>query len=130
MTDQTLPDIKARIEADPGARFAISLDRLAYAKDNHLLGTDLVRTFVRRNPPATLEGQLKDDVAQLRRGIRALTGRDQVLGTRYGELAVTVRDAGGSVFEWITDTEARAVVTRIGAADSELASRIAARSVS
>lgn len=129
MTDQTLPDIKARIEADPAARFAVSLDRLAYAKDNHILGTDLVRTFVRRNPPATLDGQLKDDVALLRRGIRALTGRDKVLGGRYGELAVSVRDAGGSVFDWITDSEARDVVLRIGAADKELALRIAERSI-
>jgi hypothetical protein len=127
MTDQTLPDIKARIEADPATRFAVSLDRLAYAKDNHVLGTDLVRTFVRRNPPATLDGQLKDDVAQLRSGIRALTGRDKVLGGRYGELAVTVRDAGGSVFDWITDSEAREVVLRIGAADKELERRIAER---
>jgi hypothetical protein len=31
MTDQTLPDIQARIEADPNARFAVSLHRLAYA---------------------------------------------------------------------------------------------------
>lgn len=76
MTDQMLLDTKARIEADPQARFAVSLDRLAYAKDNHPLGTDLVRTFVRRNPPHILDGQLKDDVALLRRGIRALTGRD------------------------------------------------------
>lgn len=127
MNTEPLDVIKSRIEADPAARFAISLDRLAYAKDNHVLGTDLVRTFVRRNQPATLDGQLKEDVALLRRGIRALTGRDQVLGGRYGELAVTVRDAGGSVFDWVTDAEARDVVLRIGAADKGLARRIAAR---
>lgn len=127
MTDQILPDIKARIYDHPNARFAISLDRLAYAMDNHILGTDLVRTFVRRNPPHTLAGQLKDDVAQLRRGMRMLTGRDTVLGGRYGQLTVAVRDAGGSVFDWITDVEARTVVARIGAADNELALRIAER---
>lgn len=127
MTDQTLPDIKARIEADPNARFAVSLDRLAYAKDNHVLGTDLVRTFVRRNQPATLTGQLKDDVAQLRRGMRALTGRDEVLGGRYGQLTVAVRAAGASVFDWVEDDDARAVVVRIGKADKELARRIAER---
>ncbi|PVZ52615.1 hypothetical protein C9424_19865 [Arthrobacter sp. H-02-3] len=122
-------DEEARIEADPAARFAVSLDRLAYAKDNHVLGTDLVRTFVRRNPPATLDGKLKEDAARLRGGIRALTGRDQVLGGRYGELTVAVRDAGGSVLDWVTDSEAREVVLRIGAADKDLARRIAARAV-
>ncbi|WP_231386225.1 hypothetical protein [Arthrobacter sp. 131MFCol6.1] len=82
---------------------------------------------MRRNPPATLDGQFKDDLAQLRRGIRALTGRDQVLGGRYGELTVAVRDAGGSVFDWVDDTEARATVEQIGGADRDLASRIVAR---
>jgi hypothetical protein len=33
--------MKAQIAADPGARFAISLDGLAYAKDNHRLNSAL-----------------------------------------------------------------------------------------
>lgn len=37
-----LATTKARIEADPDARFAIFLDRLGYAKDHHVLGADLV----------------------------------------------------------------------------------------
>lgn len=127
MTDQTLHDIKARIEADPDARFAISLDRLGYAKDNHILGTDLVRTFVRSHPPHTLKGQLKEDVARLERGMKMLTGRATVLGARYGNLAVTVRDAGGSLFDFETDALAREVTVRIGAADKELARRISER---
>lgn len=122
-----LTETRTRIEADPQARFAVSLDRLAYAKDNHVLGTDLVRTFVRRNPPHTLTGQLQEDVARLRGGMRALTGRDEVLGTRYGNLAVAVRAGGASVFDWIDDEEARTVVARIGAADAGLAARIAER---
>ncbi|HEX9227526.1 MAG TPA: hypothetical protein VF885_12860 [Arthrobacter sp.] len=130
MTDPDfLAATKSRIEDDPQARFAVSLDRLAYAKDNHVLGTDLVRTFVRRNPPHTLTGQLREDVARLRGGMRALTGRDEVLGGRYGDLAVAVRAGGGSVFEWVDDEEARTVVARIGVADADLASRIAERSV-
>lgn len=128
MTDQTLPDIKARIAADPVARFAISLDRLAYAKDNHLLGSDLVRTFVRNVDRTTLTGQLAADVATLRAGMHAITGRAEVLGGRYGELTVAVRSAGGSVFDVETDAWAREVTVRIGAADADLARRIAARS--
>mgnify|MGYP003407485465 FL=1 len=125
--DPALAALKARVDGDAQARFAISLDRLAYAKDNYVLGTDLVRTFVRRNPAHTLAGQLKSDVARLRVGMRILTGRDQVLDGRYGHLTVAARDAGASVFDWVDDDEARAVVTRIGAADAELAAKIAAR---
>jgi hypothetical protein len=125
----TLAALRAGVDADSAARFAVSLDRLAYAKDNHTLGTDLVRTFIRRNPPQTLDGQLQADVAALRGGLRVLTGRDQVLGRRYGELAEAVRDAGGSVFDWVDDAEARAVVVRIGGADPDLAARIAERAL-
>jgi len=53
-----LTALKSRIAADPDARFAISLDRLAYAKDNHRLGSDLVRTYVRSVDRTTLTGQL------------------------------------------------------------------------
>lgn len=126
-TITSLPAMKTRILADPEARFAISLDRLAYAKDNHRLGSDLVRTFVRNVDRTALTGQLAHDVATLRAGIQALTGRAEVLGGRYGELAVAVRDAGGSLFDFETDAWAREVTTRIGAADAELARRIAER---
>jgi hypothetical protein len=127
MTDNQLQSMQARIAADPEARFAISLDRLAYAKDNHRLGSDLVRTFVRNVDRTTLTGQLAHDVATLRAGLQALTGRKEVLGVRYGELAVSVRDAGGSLFDFETDAWAREVTQRIGAADAELARRIAER---
>ena len=123
----SLQDIKERIADDAGARFAISLDRLAYAKDNHRLGTDLVRTFVRNIDRTTLTGQLAHDVATLLAGMQALTGRTEVLGGRYGELAVAVRDAGGSLFDFETDAWAREVTERIGAADAELVRRITDR---
>lgn len=67
------------------------------------------------------------DVRQLRRGMNALTGRAKVLGIRYGDLAVTVRDAGGTVFDWVDEAEARAVVARVGASDKVLADRIVGR---
>lgn len=129
MNDQTLlTTTKARIAADAETRFAISLDRLAYAKDNHLLGSDLVRTFVRNVDRTTLAGQLAEDVVTFRGGLQAITGRKEILGTRYGALAVTVRDAGGSLFDFESDAWAREVTARIGAADEDLARRIAERS--
>jgi hypothetical protein len=129
MTGSALQIIKERVSADPAARFAISLDRLAYAKDNHRLGSDLVRTFVRNVDRTALTGQLAHDVATLRAGLQALTGRSEVLGGRYGELAVAARDAGGSLFDFEADAWAREVTMRIGAADAELARRIAERAL-
>ncbi|MBG0738910.1 hypothetical protein IV500_05670 [Paeniglutamicibacter antarcticus] len=123
-----LDNWRTRIEADPGVRFAISLDRLAYAKDNYRLGTDLVRTFVRTVDRTTLTGQLAHDVATLRAGMQALTGRTTVLIGQYADLALTVRDAGGSLFDFETDAWAREVFERIGSADPELAGLIAERS--
>ncbi|WP_043795021.1 hypothetical protein [Pseudarthrobacter chlorophenolicus] len=123
-----ITELKERIAADPEARFAISLDRLAYAKDNHRLGSDLVRTFVRTVDRAQLTGQLAHDVATLRGGMQAITGRKEVLGRRYSQLAVAVRDAGGSLFDFESDAWAREVTARIGAADEDLARRIAERS--
>jgi predicted ATP-dependent protease len=124
---QFLATMKARIAADPAARFAVSLDRLAYAKDNHALGTDLVRTYVRNVDLDELPETEAADVRQLRRGMNALTGRAKVLDTRYGDLAVAVRDAGGTVFDWVDETEARAVVARISASDNALSMKIADR---
>lgn len=128
MTDTLLTAMKNRIAADPETRFAISLDRLAYAKDNHRLGSDLVRTYARNVDRTTLTGQLAEDVATFRGGLQSITGRKEVFGTRYGALAVTVRDAGGSLFDFETDTWAREVTARIGSADEDLARRIAERS--
>ncbi len=82
MTDTEITAMKARIDDDPRARFAISLDRLAYAKDNHRLGSDLVRAFVRNVDRTSLTGQLAHDVATFRGGMHALTGRAEVLGGR------------------------------------------------
>jgi len=128
MNDQIfLTQTGVRLAGDPQARFAISLDRLAYAKDNHLIGSDLVRTFVRNVDTDTLAGQFAQDVATLRHGLRAITGRTNILGGRYGQLAVAVRDAGGTLFDFETDELARAVTLRIGAGDPELQRRIAAR---
>lgn len=45
--DTFLAGTKAAVEGDADTPFAFSLDRVAYAKDNHLLGTGLARTFVR-----------------------------------------------------------------------------------
>ncbi|WP_249777079.1 hypothetical protein [Arthrobacter sp. C9C5] len=59
--------------------------------------------------------------------MNALTGRANILGTRCEGLAVAVRNAGGTVFDWVDESEARAVVTRIGASDQALAARIVAR---
>lgn len=108
-------------------RFAVSLDRLAYAKDNHALGTDFVRTYVRIVDTDDLPEAEATDVVQLRRGMNALTGRAKVLGRRYGSLAVAVRNAGGTVFDWVDEAEARVIVARIGASDKTLAARIANR---
>lgn len=124
-----LPALAAAIKDCPETRFAISLDRLAYAKDNHRLGTDLVRTFVRGADVGRMDEQLAADVATMRAGMHALTGRRTVLGIRYGELAVKVRDAGGSLFDFETDAWAREVAERIGASDEDLARRIAGRTV-
>ncbi len=126
----TLTELKARVLADPDARFAISLDRLAYAKDNHALGTDLVRTFAREVDTDYLAENEAAAVTRLRRGLNALTGRARVLDSRYGDLAVAVRDAGGSVFEWVTDEEARDTVHLIAGCNRDLADRIASRSAS
>lgn len=125
-----LTETGSRLAGDPVARFAISLDRLAYAKDNHRIGSDLVRTFVRNVDADTLTGQLAEDVATLRHGLRAITGRTDVLGGRYGQLAVAVRNAGGTLFDFETDELARDVTIRIGAGDVELAAKIAARTLS
>ncbi|WP_354214997.1 hypothetical protein [Arthrobacter sp. UYCo732] len=125
---ESLPAIVEALRTDPEARFAISLDRLAYAKDNFALGSDLVRTFVRNVDRSALTGQLAHDVATFRAGLQAITGRREILGARYGDLAIAVRDAGGSLFDFETDAWAREVTERIGAADSELARRIAERS--
>lgn len=100
---------------------------MATEQDNHALGTDLDRTYVRNVDTGDLPEAVAADVVQLRRGMNALTGRAKVLGTRYGDLAVAVRDAGGTVFEWIDESEARAVVARIGASDKALAARTAGR---
>jgi hypothetical protein len=128
MTDTSfIAETKSRLAADPEARFAISLDRLAYAKDNHLIGSDLVRTFVRNADTDTLTGQLAADVATLRGGLRAITGRTDVLGGRYGQLAVAIRNAGGTLFDFETDELAREVTRRIGAGDVDLQRRIGAR---
>lgn len=59
MTDSHLQSLQAGITDDPRARFAISLDRLAYAQDNHRLGSDLVRTYVRNVDPETLSPACK-----------------------------------------------------------------------
>lgn len=130
MSGNVLAELKDRIVADPEARFAVSLDRLAYAKDNHVLGTDLVRTFVRTVDTEYLSKTEAAAVARLRRGMNALTGRARVLGERYGELAVSVRDAGGSVFDWVTDQEARDTVQLIAGSNRQLVDRIAARAAS
>lgn len=130
MTDTaTMSSLQARIAADPDARFAISLDRLAYAKDNHVLGTDLVRTYVRNVNLRSLPENEAGDVLRLLGGIKALTGRAKILGHRYGDLAVAARDSGSSLFDFEDDALARDVVTRIGASDPDLAARIGARAV-
>lgn len=127
MTDTQLQTLEADIIEEPRARFAISLDRLAYAQDNHRLGSDLVRTYVRNIDPETLSGRQAQDVATFRDGLQILTGRKKILGSRYGELAVQVRDAGGSLFDLETDSWAREVTARIGAGDADLARRISVR---
>lgn len=124
----TLAELKDRVLADPETRFAVSLDRLAYAKDNHVLGTDLVRTYTRAVDTDYLAENEAAAVARLRRGMNALTGRAPVLGGRYGDLAVSVRDAGGSVFDWVDDLEARDTVNLVAGSNRELVDRIAARS--
>lgn len=98
---------------DPDARVAVSLDRLADAKDNHALGADLVRTFAREVDTDYLAENEAAAVTRLRRDLNALTGRARVLDTRYGDLAVAVRAADGSVFDWVTDQEARDTVQLI-----------------
>lgn len=128
MTTTFLDATKRRVLADADARFAISLDRLAYAKDNHALGTDLVRTFARTVDTDYLAGHESAAVARLRGGMDALTGRTTVLGMRYGDLAESVRDAGGSVFDWVDDREAREAVDTIAGSNRALVDRIAARS--
>lgn len=118
---------RAKVEADPEARFAIALDHLTYGGDSHRLGVDLVRNYARRTDPAVLDGRTAADVAQLLRGLNILTRRSKVLGGHYGELATSVRDAGGSLFNWQNDQPARDVVVRIAASDPWLTKAIAER---
>jgi hypothetical protein len=54
VTDTQLHTLQADIIDERRARFIISLDRLAYAQDNHRLGSDLVRTYVRNTDVDTL----------------------------------------------------------------------------
>lgn len=56
-----------------------------------------------------------------------LRGRTNVLGGRYGRLAVPVRSAGGSLFDFETDELAREVTLRNGAGDQELCRPTTAR---
>lgn len=107
-----LDQLGERIAADQDARFAISLDRLTYAKDSYQLGFDLVRIFVRSKQYAL--GPLSDEAAQLLRGLTVLTGRTPILGHRYGDLAVEARDAGGSLFDFQDDGLAREAVVSVG----------------
>lgn len=118
-----LEELGERIAADQDARFAISLDRLTYAKDCHLIGFDLVRIFARAQADAPDPGPL----SQLLRGLKVLTGRTHVLGRRYGDLAVEARDAGGSLFDFQDDSLAREVVVAIAASDEELVGRLRER---
>src|SRR6478609_9213515 len=130
MTTDQLETLQSDIINEPRARFAIYLDRLAYAQDNHRLGSEPVRTYVRNTDVDTLTGQQARDVATFKDGLQLLTGRKKILGARYGELAVQVRDAGGSLFDLETDSWAREVTARIGAGDPELAGRIRGRAES
>ncbi|WP_422758874.1 hypothetical protein [Paenarthrobacter sp. C1] len=51
----------------------------------------------------TLTRRWAHGVVTLRAGMQVLTGRAEVLDRRYGELAVAVRDAGQSLFDFETD---------------------------
>ncbi|MET3811550.1 hypothetical protein [Arthrobacter sp. UYEF3] len=92
------------------------------------MGADLVRTYVRSVDTESLPATEAVEVARLRRGMNALTGRARVLGGRYGDLTFTVRDAGGSVFDWVDNTEARRTVQLLAGSNREPAGRIAERS--
>jgi hypothetical protein len=122
-----LTAIGRRIAADDDARFAISLDRLSYAKDSYILGVDLVRIYARSAPVDGMGPDVARNVATLLRGLQVLTGRTTILGTRYGASAVDARDAGGSLFDFETDDLARTVVASIAASNDELASRVKER---
>jgi hypothetical protein len=122
-----IDELGERIAADPQARFAISLDRLFYASDSYQLGFDLVRTYARGVADAPEPGPLTDDVSRLLHGLQILTGRARILGRRYGELAVDVRESGASLFDFQDDSLAREVITAIAAADTELGGRISER---
>lgn len=127
-----LDELGERIAADQDARFAISLDRLTYAKDSYLLGLDLVRMHVRRISDASDPGPLSNDTSRLLLGLRVLTGRANILGRRYGDMAVEARDAGGSLFDFQDDSIARKAVLAIVASDEDLALKVrdrAARAV-
>ena len=116
-----------RIAADQDARFAISLDRLAYARDSYQLGVDLVRMHVRRVADAPGQGPISEDATLLLRGLSALTGRISVLDSRYGQLAVDARAAGASLFDFQDDSLAREAVLNIVASDEDLALKVRER---
>lgn len=122
-----IDEVRKLVAADPEAQFAISLDRLAYAKDSYRLGFDLVRVYARSKADASDPRALPDPVARLLRGLNVLTGRAHILGSRYGELAVEVREAGGSLFEFQDDSIAREAVAAIAASDDTLTGRIRER---
>lgn len=124
-----LTGLGQRIAADEDARFAISLDRLSYAKDSYILGLDLVRIYARSAELDRMDADAARNVSTLLKGLRVLTGRSMILGSRYGALAVEARDAGGSLFDFETDDLARSVVSSIAASDDGLAAKVKEREV-
>jgi hypothetical protein len=122
-----IDEVRKLVATDPDARFAISLDHLAYAKDSYLLGLDLVRIYCRTAPIADLPALAAENIRTLLCGLRVLTGQAQILGTRYGALAARVRDEGGSLFDFESDELARAVVASIASSVPDLARKVGER---
>jgi hypothetical protein len=122
-----LIDIEASLNSDPEGRLAVSLDNLRGSDRGHELGVLLVMDYVRANDPATLNGQLFDDVSRLRRATAILDNKITLNRMTFANLQANVRGMMGDLSNFATTTEARDIARRIVAAVPGLAADIAAQ---
>jgi hypothetical protein len=121
-----LPAIEETLDSEPEARLAISLMLLRLSENPTDAGTDEVCRYVRETDPATLTGQLADDVTAARRAIDIAADRIPLNGMTYWNLQCNIGGLGGSIYNFAAAEPARVLVRRIIAAVPALAAEIAA----
>lgn len=123
-----MPQALAALDADPDSRLAISLDNLNRADDKHLIGLDLVKSYMRQACLSALTISQNHDIARYRRARDILTGKVRLEdGTSYRNLWINVRDLGGDLLGLESDGEARALIGRLAASEPVLGLLIADR---